>query len=145
MLALLETSLITPRLREVSQGVSERLQDCAAQDVRELLSELEDRAQVLTKRASEKLTKRGQEEAEAMRQLLIEQRDRILEQKSKNVQLKLFEETQQLEADRRHWERRLKELETEIEDEPRRIEEIYQVKATRIEPVGLVYLVPVSN
>ncbi|WP_287456094.1 DISARM system SNF2-like helicase DrmD [Leptolyngbya sp. UWPOB_LEPTO1] len=145
VLALLETSLITPRLREVSQGVSERLQDCAAQDVRELLSELEDRAQVLTKRASEKLTKRGQEEAEAMRQLLIEQRDRILEQKSKNVQLKLFEETQQLEADRRHWERRLKELETEIEDEPRRIEEIYQVKATRIEPVGLVYLVPVSN
>ncbi len=145
VLALLEKSLITPRLRDVSQGISERLQGFAAQDVGELLPELEDRAQELTKRASEKLTKRGQKEAEAMRQLLIEQRDRILEQKSKNVQLKFFDEVQQLEADRRHWERRLKELDKEIEDEPRRIEETYQVKATRIEPVGLVYLVPVSN
>jgi ERCC4-related helicase len=145
VLALLETSLVTPRLREVPAGMMERLQGCAAQDVGELIPELEDRAGELTKRAVKKLTERGRKEAEEMRQLLVEQRDRILEQKSKNVQLKIFEEVQQLDADRRHWERRLKELETEIEDEPLRIEETYQVKAKRIDPVGLVYLVPVSN
>jgi hypothetical protein len=50
-----------------------------------------------------------------------------------------------LEADRRHWERRIEALEHEIETEPARIEQTYQVKAHRMEPVGLVYLWPVTS
>ena len=45
-------------------------------------------------------------------------------------------EKRQLDADRRHWENRLTQLETEIESEPARIEEGYRVKASRVEPVG---------
>jgi SNF2 family DNA or RNA helicase len=51
----------------------------------------------------------------------------------------------ELESDRKHWKKRIDELESEIRSEPQRIEEIYQVKANRIEPVGLVYLWPVSK
>ncbi len=83
-----------------------------------------------------------------MKQLLIEQRDSILlKEKQNTYQLSLFnaDELRQLEADRRHWRVRIAQLEAEINTEPQRIEEIYQVKADRIEPVGLVYLWPVSK
>ena len=36
-------------------------------------------------------------------------------------------------------------LEKELNSEPERIREIYQVKAKRIEPVGLVFLWPVTG
>jgi hypothetical protein len=39
----------------------------------------------------------------------------------------------------------LAELETELETEPARIRDVYEVRARRIEPVGLVYLWPVTN
>ena len=54
-------------------------------------------------------------------------------------------EVSQLEADHRHWERRLKLSEDELRREPARIREGYVVKARRIEPVGLVYLWPISG
>ena len=50
-----------------------------------------------------------------------------------------------MEADRRHWVRRLGQIEDELEREPKRIEEQYRVKARRVEPVGLVYLWPDTN
>ena len=49
------------------------------------------------------------------------------------------------EADRRHWEGRLTRLERELRDEPRRLRDSYEVRAQRVEPVGLVYLWPVSG
>jgi len=144
----LENCLASPGLREVSPSIVERFQEYAATDVRELTSHLERRAQSLRDRALRKLQERGQKEGAEMKKLLEEQRDRILKHKSdlKIQQLSLFaEEMRQLEADRRHWEIRLQELEKEIETEPQRIEEVYQVKAQRVEPVGLVYLWPISN
>ena len=84
-----------------------------------------------------------------MRRLLEEQRDRILNQERQydQYQLELFnsEEMRQIESDRRHWRIRVQKLTEEIESEPQRIQQIYQVRANRIEPVGLVYLWPVSN
>ncbi|MGF1481821.1 MAG: hypothetical protein ACFB4I_20455 [Cyanophyceae cyanobacterium] len=53
-------------------------------------------------------------------------------------------ESRQVEADRRYWERRLDQLETEIETEPERIRQMYAVKASRIEPIGVAYLWPIS-
>ena len=55
------------------------------------------------------------------------------------------EERHEREADRRHWETRLARLEREVREEPKRIRESYQVRAHRLEPVGLVYLWPVSG
>lgn len=54
-------------------------------------------------------------------------------------------ELRQLEANERYWATRLTSLERELETEPDRIRGVYQVKAQRIEPVGLVYLWPVTG
>ena len=55
------------------------------------------------------------------------------------------DELRQLEANKRYWARRLAMLDAELQTEPDRIREVYEVKATRIEPVGLVYLWPVTG
>lgn len=149
----LEHSLVTPRLRDVPPSVQERFQAYAPQDVAELLPHLQKRAEVLAERSERKLQKRGVDEAAEMKKLLQEQRDRILKRQKQvddqgHEQLVLgflADERRQLEADRRHWRKRLTELEDEIIREPERIQQSYQVKANRVEPVGLVYLWPVSN
>ena len=55
------------------------------------------------------------------------------------------DEVRQLEANKRHWTKRLAMIERELQTEPQRIADLYQVQATRIEPVGLVYLWPVTG
>ena len=40
---------------------------------------------------------------------------------------------------------RLRALDTEIATEPDRVREAYRVRASRVEPVGLVYLWPATN
>ena len=150
VLDILDHSLATPRLQNVTPSLLSELQGHAVRDVEELVNHLETRSAMLTKNALKELTKRGQKEAAEMKALLEEQRDRILKQQkshSTDYQLSLFtpDELRQIEADKRHWQIRLAQLEQEIQEEPKRIEEIYQVRATRIEPVGLIYLWPVSN
>jgi hypothetical protein len=55
------------------------------------------------------------------------------------------DELRQLQANQRYWDKRLITLEKELTTEPERIREIYQVKAQRVEPVGLVYLWPITG
>lgn len=149
VLQLLEISLASPRLREVPEWVKLRLRESAAQDVGDLIPHLESRAEELAKRAQRKLAARGEKEAAEMARILQEQRQQILsrEKETEAVQLSLFEENElrQIEADRRYWKKRLASLEQELTEEPRRIEATYQVKAVRVEPVGLVYLYPVTG
>jgi hypothetical protein len=154
VLALLEQSLTNPRLREVPDAVTNLLQKNIADDINDLLTPLNSRAELLTERAKRELKKRGEKEASDMKLILEQQKQRILEQqeKTKAIQLSLSlwegyptEEKRQIEADRRYWEKRVLSLIEEIETEPQRIQEIYQVKAQRIDPVGLVYLYPVSG
>jgi ERCC4-related helicase len=156
VLALLETSLASPRLQKVPETVKELLQNNAAPDIAELIPHLQRRAETLAQRAEKKLTARGQKEAAEMKTILAEQQQRIRERQQeineiKAIQLKIpyaefpADEKQQLEADRRHWEERLKALAEEINSEPARIQASYQVKVVRIEPVGLIYLWPVSG
>ncbi|GAP96586.1 helicase domain protein [Leptolyngbya sp. NIES-2104] len=148
VLKVLETSLASPRLRQVPESVQQRLSQAAAQDVEELRSHLDRRATALIERVQKRLEARGQKEAAEMRAILEEQRDRIVKRQTEiagDRQLSIFEEAQQLEADRRHWERRLQALEVELVSEPARIKATYQVKATRVEPVGIVYLHPISG
>jgi len=69
--------------------------------------------------------------------------------KERDVQPGLFkfnqEEMRQLESDRRNWARRLADIERELTAEPDRIRAVYGVQAERVEPVGLVYLWPVTG
>src|ERR1700688_876629 len=56
----------------------------------------------------------------------------------------LEEDRRQREAEHRFQTERLNRLPEELAKEPDRIRAIYQVQATRVEPVGLVYLWPVG-
>ncbi|MDB9504716.1 DISARM system SNF2-like helicase DrmD [Spirulina major CS-329] len=145
----LETCFADLQLQQVTEAIQAQFKGYAPQDVLELEPHLERRAAQLTHRARQNLLKRGESEAQAMEQLLIEQRDRILNQQGQleAYQLSLFkpDELRQVEADRRHWRIRVEELTQEIEQEPERIRQMYQVKVDRIEPVGLVYLWPLSS
>jgi SNF2 family DNA or RNA helicase len=152
VLQVLEDSLANPRLREVPELARQRLQQGAPQDVADLSPHLDELVKTLIEDAKAKLLERGRQEALEMRSLLEEQRTRIqrrqreTDQDAQQLVLGFVEaEKRQLAADRRHWQRRLEALEQEIETEPARIEQTYQVKAYRLEPVGLVYLWPVTS
>ena len=152
VLQTLEDSLANPRLREVPELAKQRLQESAPQDVADLSGHLDALVKTLIEAAEAKLAERGAREAQEMEKLLVEQRDRIRRQQQKTdsdaqqMTLAFAEvEKRQLMSDRKHWEVRLEQLEAEIETEPIRIEEGYKVKASRVEPVGLVYLWPVTG
>ena len=55
------------------------------------------------------------------------------------------DELHQLSANKRYWAKRLTELRDELKTEPERIRNVYSVMAKRVEPVGLVYLWPVTG
>jgi SNF2 family DNA or RNA helicase len=126
-----------------------KLQATGPRDVAELLPHLDKRGREHAEEARGRLTRRGEDEAKKMQEILEGQRKRIMAtvEQHRDTQRGLFdqEEMRQLEADRRHWRRRLTDLERELATEPERIREVYRVKAERIEPVGLVYLWPVTG
>lgn len=152
-LRLLELSLADPRLQQAPESRHRELQNTAERDIQDLLPALEKRAEILKARAIRALNERGESEARAMDQILREQKTRIekhdadLEPKVQTGQLSLFppEEQKQLEADRRYWKKRIKDIKAELEAEPDRIRATYEVRASRIEPAGLVYLWPVTG
>ena len=102
--------------------------------------------------AIEKLRKRGEREEKDLRETLERQRDRVREELAKHdrefQQLTLDfddEDKRQLESNMRSWRTRLEQFDRDLEREPQRIREFYEVRAKRIEPVGLVYLWPETN
>ncbi|MDP2958678.1 MAG: DISARM system SNF2-like helicase DrmD [Longimicrobiales bacterium] len=150
VLELLEEALARPT-GPVPETVRDRLKTCAARDVEELRAPLEGRASTLADRAVRDLAKRGENEAEAMRAILeaqemrIRQRQKEVDSHQLSLSLEREDERRQLAADQRHWSARLVLLQREKEDEPARIRKAYEVRARQIEPVGLVYLWPVSG
>lgn len=158
-LDLLEASLRSTGGRTVTAEVQSQLQACAPRDVQELLSHLQARGEQYAEDARKKLAARAEAEAKAMREILETQQKHIRDTaavyaKNDSKQLKLRfgldeptdeEERRQLEANKRHWAKRLTMIDEELKTEPARIREVYDVKATRIEPVGLVYLWPVTG
>jgi len=149
-LALLETTLSAPEPRDLPVAVRTRLAVGAKRDLDELRPHLHAQAQELIEQARAQLAARGNQEAADMRAILETQRARILAEAAKLEKpqaLLPFDagELKQIEADKRHWTRRLDSLASEVETEPARIRASYDVKATRFEPVGLVYLWPVTG
>ncbi|MBK7906931.1 MAG: hypothetical protein IPJ78_10260 [Gemmatimonadetes bacterium] len=110
---------------------------------------LEKRATEVGAVATRVLSERGERESKELARLIGDRIARIRETSDESPQLELTlgseDERRQLQAERRHWQRRLEALERESTAEPARIRESYDVKHARVEPLGLVYLWPVSG
>ena len=148
-LAQLEEALKTAK--QPRESALPRVLAHVAQDIQEMLPELERRADVRRERANGQLKELGEAEAQALSKLLENQQLRIRKAVDKFVPDQLFlpsigdDERKQMESDRRHWGHRLTRLETELREEPQRVRESYAVRAFRLEPVGLVYLWPTTG
>jgi superfamily II DNA or RNA helicase len=151
-LDLLEHSLGGDSRHAPGEAIQRRLLDAAPRDIEELLPQLEPRAEELARLAIEKLRRRGEREERDLRETLERQRERVREELAKHEQefeqLALDfgdEERRQLVSDMRSWRSRLDQFDRDLQREPQRVREFYEVRAKRIEPVGLVYLWPESN
>lgn len=148
-LELLEKALASEAVKTITPQVRQRLASAARADLDQLLPQLKKLSDKAEKDGSKSLATRGQKEAREMREILESQRKRILatQKKREAQQLPLLVELEkkQLDADKRHWQERLEQLEHELESEPQRIRDSYDVKAPRFEPVGLVYLWPITG
>ena len=154
-LSLLDDSLIKAKGFKLTPEVIDQLQQAAPGDIRDLLPHLETRGAEYAADAEHKLATRGEAEAKAMREILETQRNhisstikRISKMDEKQLRFDFGEEEDellQLEANKRYWAKRLEEIREELKTEPDRIQELYSVKARRVEPVGLVYLWPVTG
>jgi SNF2 family DNA or RNA helicase len=128
----------------------ERIRKLVAKDIADLLPALEETASERQVGVAEQLKKRGEEEAKSLAVLLEQQRGRIAKAAADfnpdQLALDLVPaERREREADRRHWETRLQRLERELAEEPQRLRQSYEVRAQRLEPVGVVYLWPRST
>ena len=144
-LAALQTALDQAGDRPVPESVQKRFAASAERDIRDLKPHLQRRAEGLIDRVKAQLAARAEAESGSMRALLERQRTRIAGAVGESRQMAIgFDaaERRQHEADRRAWDRRLRQIEDELESEPRRIAETWTVRAVRIDPVGLVYLWP---
>jgi hypothetical protein len=151
-LDLLDRSLGESHRRAPGEAVQRRLLSSALRDIQELLPSLEPRASELALVAVEKLKQRGIREERDLRETLERQRDRVREELASHeglfAQLTLDfgdEEKRQLESDMRAWRARLEQFDRDFESEPQRVRAFYDVRARRVEPVGLVYLWPETN
>lgn len=148
---LIEEALLPSNGKAVPQPVQKQLIDTTRQDIQELLPHLEERAEKLKAAALKKLGERAGKEATEMQRILEDQRRRILAaakrvDEDKQTYLQWDDtERRQLDLDRKAWDKRLSRIDTELETEPARVRDVYEVRASRLEPVGLVYLWPVTG
>lgn len=151
-LELLDRSISERRRHSPGEAIQKKLLATALRDIEDLLPHLEPRAHELAALAIEKLKKRGQREEKDLREILERQRERVREELAKYglefEQLTLGydeEDKRQLESNMRSWRTRLEQFDRDLEREPQRVREFYEVRAQRVEPVGLVYLWPETN
>jgi len=135
--------------RAPGETVNWRLRDTAARDIDDLLPQLEERAEAVAQSAAAWLHERGEREERQLRETLEAQRRRVETELTKHdaaaLQLELAfseDERRQREADVASWRTRLAQFDRDLETEPPRIREFYEVRAKRVEPIGLVYLWP---
>jgi hypothetical protein len=140
-------------------GVVDRLRASVERDIADLRPHLERRAEEAEEEAKAELAENARREAEAMQALLQRQIDRVREamrDKHPPAQLSLDfsteeerqqaeKELRQFEADRRSWDGKLVRLQKDLETEPQSVRDGYEVRARRVEPIGLVYLWPETN
>jgi ERCC4-related helicase len=132
----------------VPERLTRTLMEAAAQDEDALWSTLQTRAEKRIEWARDQLSRRAKKEGDEMIAILEAQRgsiDKELKRRTQTAfQFHEDERTQrkQFELDTRHIESRRGAIEHDIEEEPERIRQLYEVKHHRLERVGLVYLWP---
>ena len=143
----LESALQTARAP--GERIHDRLLEAAAQDVEDLLPQLEERAGRVARSAAERLRERGEREERQLRETLEGQRERVEAELRRHegggIQLVMEfseDEKRQRQADVASWRTRLAQFDRDLETEPDRIRAFYEVRAKRVEPIGLVYLWP---
>ena len=155
---LLEESL-SARGQIPNEVVQRRLMAAAAEDIEDLRPQLEPRAAEHADTAKRRLALRGEREERDLRDTLVRHRDQVEAELARHqrdyTQLlldfqgsdarQLREDTRQLDANMAHWRRRLDDFAQDLEREPARVREFYEVRVRRVEPVGLVYLWPETN
>ncbi len=152
-LDLLEVSLAGTSGRPVNEVVAQRLLNAAARDIEELRPQLEPRSRELAAVATKRLQERGERESRELRAILKQQRQRVRDElqlrDNQFVQRTLAfnrGEERQLRADMRSWRTRLEQFDCDLEHEPQRIRNFYEVRvAPPVEPLGIVYLWPETN
>ena len=135
--------------RAPGETIHRRLLDTAARDVEDLLPQLKERAKAVARSAADRLRERGEREERQLRETLERQRRRVEAElnrhEAREVQIAIeFSEGEkrQREADVASWRTRLTQFDRDLETEPARVREFYEVRARRVEPIGLVYLWP---
>ena len=151
-LDLLDRSLAESNEHSLNDVIQRKLLDAAPRDIDEILPQLQPRAEELALVAMDKLRQRGEKEADDLRETLEHQRDHIRaeldrhERQSDQLTLGFdTEEKRQLQANMNAWRRRLEQFDSDLAREPERIRAFYEVRAQRVEPVGLIYLWPETN
>jgi Helicase conserved C-terminal domain/SNF2-related domain len=150
-----ETTLnqLEAALRQAQQApkaIVQRIQRSIPSDIADLVPNVEAIAAERLCVIQSELFERGEEEANSLRLLLEQQRERITRAATDpnphqlRLDLAPEQERREREADRKHWSERLERLEQELRKEPARLRESYRVRAHRLEPVGLIYLWPAS-
>lgn len=127
---------------------------CSGEFITSLWPALQDEADARAVKAKNGLGARARAEADGMRTLLERQRRAIQKSLKTLAQRDLFEgvnesvdlreQQRQLALDIEHMNRRSTTIETDIEREPKAIEALYEVRMTRLTPVGAVVIWPRS-
>lgn len=130
--------------------IVQRLRGSALRDAADLEPELRRRAELRREEVARDLVQVGEQEAEALGKLLVDQRDRIAKREAvfddRQLTLDLdHAEVEQLRRDRRRWQAKYERLARDIATEPERVRRGYDVVADRLEIVGLMHLWPKSN
>lgn len=147
-LELLEQHLSPVPGREVPAHTREQMLASLAKDVEDLQTHLQPRGEDALAEARRRLAARGEAEAGELARILLDQKKRVTAELAKHrdqpqLQLGLNDDEQrQKQNDIQYWQDWLANVEGDLEKEPARIREFYTVKSHRIEPVGLVYLMP---
>lgn len=136
--------------RTPQSAIVERLRASAIRDAGDLEPELKRRADARRTEVARELVAVGEQEAEALRKLLVEQRARIAKREAAfnpdQIEMEFDQaEAEQARRDRRRWQAKYERLARDIDTEPERVRRSYDVVADRLEIVGLVHLWPKSN
>jgi SNF2 family DNA or RNA helicase len=134
----------------LSEQVTKRLHESVEQDIEELLPHLMTRGEEAKIAAEAQLNERGKIESEGMLKVLQDQKKRVETEYGKQIPSQMmldFDESEkkQYESNRRYWKRWLETVDKDIEHEPARILDFYKTSSHRIEPLGIVYLWPVTG
>lgn len=138
-LAALDAAAPSPTIRSRIAAHASRL-------YAQLWPALEDEADARGIAAKNGLAQRARREADELRALLARQKRAIEKQTQAVAQMELFaraetkadqEQQRQLKLDHEHMKARYRAIDLEMETEPRAIEELYEVRMTRLSPIGL--------